>query len=823
MRYFRLLFATLVVLSVGYPSLSSAAWPYPGEIAVTDVYNVLYGTNYDSTDFSGLSTLVSDHGTAMNSSFTLADVSAVQVLVYDTANTATFYLQAGGKMIPLYGSGPWTPPSRGWLPDNGITKVFIAPILAANGIGPDQPFSFSVGNDILDATDTYRIAGSKPGEFLLAHNDNGGLMAGDKDANEPVVLGWGKDSDGDQVPDAGDNCPDAANYDQADTDADGIGDACDTPKACDSPFGDLTGNGTTDIGDVICMVQSSLAFQSNSPLPACLVGGVERADLTCDGLINTVDMMLLFNYTANKTLNPTVDKDANGCPDVCESTDPTDSDFDSDPDLTDCDPTNPAIFHGAPEICNAVDDDCDGETDEGIGTGILCVANNPCGYDENDIPAVLQPCIEWGVTQCTSAGLSCIPFNCTLKTVWQLGVFDFSGPVGTTNVAANGAKEYPANNTFVADYHLNITQEWDPSPDMPGYLDSQNGNIQTNTATRIHIHFTLNKPLLSGAVHWSRYGSENNTVLIDGVELVTTAIAEDVNEAIAIGLPDLAAGDHTLTLEYKGGGSNSGNYIDAIRLLMTSCGGPGEELCGNGFDDNCDCIVDEGFEDLGQTCAYGDGYCAVEGVQVCSEDGRNLDCEPLTDPDPDCGKSNPEGDCDNTVTIVSDTTTMANGFAAIPAWNQHPYWTAMIPGAQWIWSEQVVSNPGQDTIVGFSKTVFIGGADATITNAVLQIAADNSYSAWINGSLVVQNTAEANYFGATSYNVTSYLVSGDNQLIFEVKNWAQPGGTAWSNPAGLLYRLDATYDISYEETCDNVDNNCDGYVDEGCAPGFVMP
>jgi hypothetical protein len=35
------------------------------------------------------------------------------------------------------------------------------------------------------------------------------------------------DSDGDSIPDDTDNCPTTANADQADTDADGQGDACD--------------------------------------------------------------------------------------------------------------------------------------------------------------------------------------------------------------------------------------------------------------------------------------------------------------------------------------------------------------------------------------------------------------------------------------------------------------------------------------------------------------------------------------------------------------------------------------------------------------------
>jgi hypothetical protein len=45
------------------------------------------------------------------------------------------------------------------------------------------------------------------------------------------------DSDGDAVPDATDNCPSVANLDQADTDGDGLGDACD-PRDDRDPDGD---------------------------------------------------------------------------------------------------------------------------------------------------------------------------------------------------------------------------------------------------------------------------------------------------------------------------------------------------------------------------------------------------------------------------------------------------------------------------------------------------------------------------------------------------------------------------------------------------------
>ncbi len=63
-----------------------------------------------------------------------------------------------------------------------------------------------------------------------------------------------------------------------------------------------------------------------------------------------------------------------------------DSDGDGDPDGSDCAPSDPAIHAGAPEICNHVDDNCDGTVDEPVGT-VYCVGSEPR-------PGITEQCLD---------------------------------------------------------------------------------------------------------------------------------------------------------------------------------------------------------------------------------------------------------------------------------------------------------------------------------------------------------------------------------------------------------------------------------------------
>ena len=141
------------------------------------------------------------------------------------------------------------------------------------------------------------------------------------------------DDDGDGVADSADNCPLVVNPGQEDADGDTVGDACD---------GDSDGDGDPDDKDC-------------DPFdPAVHLGAVEL----CDGKDNNCFLGVDEGFK---------DSDLDGYKDCVDP----DDDNDGEPDVFDCAPVNPLVYPGATEVCNKVDDDCDGKVDDGLGS-ITC-------------------------------------------------------------------------------------------------------------------------------------------------------------------------------------------------------------------------------------------------------------------------------------------------------------------------------------------------------------------------------------------------------------------------------------------------------------------
>jgi hypothetical protein len=195
--------------------------------------------------------------------------------------------------------------------------------------------------ETLVAADTVQLA-----------NPLGGLDAGSipKDyffsvVNGHVATAAPVDSDGDGVPDATDNCPNASNPGQGDLDGDGIGDACDS---------DRDGDGVVNTTDNC----PNTANANQADLDGDGIGNVCDADRDGDGVANVTDNC---PDTANANQS---DADGDGIGDACDAAPPArkcDVDADTDIDLRDLDAILRALGKSATRPADPRDYDSNGK------------------------------------------------------------------------------------------------------------------------------------------------------------------------------------------------------------------------------------------------------------------------------------------------------------------------------------------------------------------------------------------------------------------------------------------------------------------------------
>ena len=156
------------------------------------------------------------------------------------------------------------------------------------------------------------------------------------------------DDDGDTIADDEDNCPVNPNYEQADEDGDGLGDVCDD---------DQDGDGVPD-GEDNCPAEPN---PEQEDLDGDGLGDACSDDKDGDGTPDGAD-------TCPDLSNPDqLDFDGDGAGNACDP----DDDGDGDLDISDCAPLNPAMHHGAAEVCNGVDDNCNSAIDEEGADGCM--------------------------------------------------------------------------------------------------------------------------------------------------------------------------------------------------------------------------------------------------------------------------------------------------------------------------------------------------------------------------------------------------------------------------------------------------------------------
>ena len=158
------------------------------------------------------------------------------------------------------------------------------------------------------------------------------------------------DIDGDGIANAKDNCPGKANPDQADKNTNNIGDLCED---------DWDSDGVANAKDNCPWVIN----QSQADADVDTLGDACDCDMDGDGAPNggpgcpatTTPDNCPLAANASQT-----DVDYDGKGDACDP----DIDGDGDPNDADCAPYDASISSKVAEACNGKDDDCDGKTDE---------------------------------------------------------------------------------------------------------------------------------------------------------------------------------------------------------------------------------------------------------------------------------------------------------------------------------------------------------------------------------------------------------------------------------------------------------------------------
>ena len=594
------------------------------------------------------------------------------------------------------------------------------------------------------------------------------------------------DTDGDLDPD----CTDPDNDDDGDldgTDCEPLDDSIytDAPELCDAidsdcdgslvdEFVDTDGDLDPDCIDLDDDEDGDPDLTDCEPLdPAFFTGAPEF----CDAIDQDCDGSLVDEF---------VDTDANGDPDC---TDP-DNDGDGDLDGADCAPEDPTIYNAAPELCDAVDSDCDGSlVDEFVDTDADLDPDCTDPDDDQDADPDITDCAPLDAAIHAAAVEVCDAVDQDCDGVIDDG-FDVDGD-GVTSCGPNGVPGNADDDCDDGDPAIfpGQTEACDlVDNDCDGFIDEV-ADLDGDGFNNCEGDCDDTDPAISPAAAEACDGLDTDC---DGVLPADEADADSDTVMACAGDCDDSAGtvfpgatelcdgldgdcDGALPAdELDGDGDGAlacADCDDAVAAVF-----PGAtELC-DGLDNDCDGVVpaDETDDDGDGHSECRDGDCDdtqadtyIGAIELCG-DGRDNDCDGVDwdgiDDDGD-GFGECEGDCDDTDETIG-------------------------PDAQEICEDEV----DQDC----------DGSDQV----------DYDEDGWLDELCGGEDCDDADE--DVHPGVVDECFDGvDNDCDGVEADDVDEDGDTWSPCDDDCDDLDAAVHPEAEELCNDLDDDCDGLVDEG--------